>query len=154
MEAGMETRDNRLFMLIALVLTASLFLGLVGIGGLVVYRLISGPTEVAMPPELPVPTKGPAIPATSTPLPLPSATPIPAPTATLVIAPTSIGDATATPESGDTTAHDTPGLNSPNPDSSEMPQTGLGLMETIGLGLALVSLLGGTRIARHLRAER
>jgi hypothetical protein len=31
METGMETRDNKLFMIIALVLTGSLFLGMVGI---------------------------------------------------------------------------------------------------------------------------
>jgi hypothetical protein len=151
MEAGMETRDNRLFMVIALVLTGSLFLGLVGIGGLVVYRLFAAPTEVAMPPEVPVatPTKAPVVPAPPMPSPLPSATPTPAPTATLVVPP-SEGQPTA---SGTNSAggQDSPGLSSPGADTSQMPQTGLGLAETIGLGLALVSILGGTRIARHLR---
>jgi hypothetical protein len=152
METGTETRDNKLFMIIALVLTGSLFLGLVGIGGLVLYRLVAPPTEVAMPPQVATPTVKPSAPATLTPSSLPSATPTAAPTATLVVPP---GDGEP-PDSGSNGAEgqDAPGLSSPSSDSSGMPQTGLGLMETIGLGLALVSLLGGTRAVRHLRAKR
>jgi hypothetical protein len=152
MEAGTETRDNRLFMIIALVLTGSLFLGLVGIGGLVLYRLVAPPTEVAMPPQVATPTAKALVPATHTPAPLPSATPMPAPTATLVVPPGA--DEPSDTGSNGADGQDAPGLNSPSPDSEEMPETGFGFVGTVGLGLALVSLLGGTRVVRHLRTER
>ena len=150
METGIEPRNSKLFLVIALLLTATLFMGLVGIGGLVIFRLASSPTEVAMPPEATAPSEVPPARATFTSSPLPSATPTAAPTPTLVVAPGSAGP--AEPDSSNSEGHDTPGLNSPNPEQSEMPQTGLGLMETIGLGLALATLLGGTRVARRLRA--
>jgi nitrate reductase NapE component len=154
MEDGMETRSNKLFMLIAIVLTGSLFLGLVGIGGLVVFRLVSGPPEVAMPPEdIIPPTQVPIAPATPTPSPLASATPTtPAPTATLVVPAESAGAPAEEPANSD--GHDGAGLNSPGPDSSEMPQTGFGLLETAALGFILMCLLGGARVSRHLRAQR
>jgi hypothetical protein len=155
MDDGTQTKGNKLFMIIALVLTGSLFLGLVGIGGLVVFRLVAGgPTDVAMPLETPLPTKEPVMPATATPSPLPSATAMaaPQPTPTLVVAPSTVG--TPAEESSNTTGHDGAGLSSPGPESSEMPQTGLGLAETVGVGLMLVSLLGGTRVARHWRARQ
>lgn len=140
-------------MVIAIVLTGSLFLGLLGIGGLVVYRLVlGGPTEVAMPPDVPTPTKEPVVPATPTPSPLPTATPMPAPTATLVLAP--VTAETPAEGSNNNTGGDGVGLSSPGPDESEMPETGFGILETVALGLMLVCLLGGTRAARHLRAQR
>jgi hypothetical protein len=150
METGMETRNSKLFLVIAVMLTGTLFMGLVGIGGLVIFRLASSPTEVAMPPEATQPSEVPPTRATFTPSPLPSATPTAAPTPTLVVAQGSAGP--AEPDPSNSEGHDSPGLNSPNPEQSEMPQTGLGLMETIGLGLALATLLGGTRVARRLRA--
>jgi len=150
METGTETRNSKLFLVIAVVLTGTLFMGLVGIGGLVVFRLASSPTEVAMPPEATQPAEVPPTGATFTPAPLPSATPTAAPTPTLVV--TSGSSEPAEPDSSNSEGHDSPGLNSPNPEESEMPQTGLGLVETIGLGLALATLLGGTRVARRLRA--
>ena len=152
MEDATGTRDNRLFMIIALVLTGSLFLGLVGIGGLVLYRLVAPPTEVAMPPQVATPTVKVLVPATPTPPPLPSSTPAPAPTATLVVPP-GAEDASDAGSNGPE-GQDSPGLSSPSPDSPEMPETGFGFVGTVGLGLALVSLLGGTRVVRHLRAER
>jgi hypothetical protein len=153
METGIEMRNSKLFMVIALVLTGTLLLGLVGIGGLVAYRLLLAPTEVAMPPQGAVPTVAPPAPATATPSPLPTATlMMTVPTPTLVISPGAEG--TSVPASDSADGHDSPGLNSPGPDSSEMPQTGLGLVETVGLGLALASLLGGTRMARRLGARR
>jgi hypothetical protein len=152
METGIETRNSKLFMIIALVLTGTLLLGLVGIGGLVASRLLLAPTEVAMPPQGAVPTEKPAATATPTPSPLPTATPLIVSTPTLVISPDAEGTSVPASESAD--GHDSPGLNSPGPESSEMPQTGLGLVETIGLGLALASLLGGTRMARRLGARK
>jgi hypothetical protein len=106
-----------------------------------------------MPLETPLPTKEPVTPATATPSPLPSATATaaPEPTATLVVAPSTAGSPAE--GSNNTTGHDGAGLSSPGPDSSEMPQTGLGLAETVGIGLMLVCLLGGTRVARHWRAQ-
>jgi hypothetical protein len=155
MEGGTETTGNRLFMVIAIVLTGSLFLGLLGIGGLVVYRLVlGGPTQVAMPPEVPTATKEPVVAATLTPSPLPTATPMPAPvpTATLVVAPMTAENPAE--GSNNDTGHDGVGLSSPGPDESEMPETGFGLLETVTVGLMLACLLGGTRAARHLRAQR
>ncbi len=146
----MEKKDNRLFVVITLVLTGTLLVGLVAIGGLVAYRLLLGPTEVAMPPEAATPTQRPPEATTPTPSPLPSATPVAAATATLVVAPGS--SATETPGSGPAVGNATPGVTSPDSDSSGMPQTGLGLMESVGLGLALATLLGGARIARQWRS--
>lgn len=150
METGIEAKNSKLFLVIAVVLTGTLFMGLVGIGGLVIFRLASSPTDVAMPPEATPPSEVPPALATFTPSPLPSATPTTGPTPTLVVAQGSAGPAEPDPSTDE--GHDTPGLNSPNPEQSEMPRTGLGLMETIGLGLALVTLLGGTRVARRFRA--
>jgi len=126
-------------------------LGLVGIGGLVAYRLFFTPTKVAMPPQGMVPTEEPVVPATRTPVPLPTATPTAAPTPTLVIAPGTGGSATPTPGNGN--GQGSPGMSSPSSDSSEMPETGFGLVETLGIGVALASLAGGARLARRLRAR-
>jgi hypothetical protein len=151
METGTETRDNKLFMVIALVLTGSLLLGLVGIGGLVAYRLFFTPTEVAMPPQGATPTVGTVATATATRVVVPTATPTTAPTPTLVIAPGMSISATSTPPSGD--GQGSPGMSTPNSESSEMPETGFGLAETLGMGAALASLAGGARAARRLRAR-
>jgi hypothetical protein len=151
METGTETRDNRLFMVIALVLTASLLLGLVSIGGLVAYRLFFTPTKVAMPSETAVPTEVSVAPATPTLVVLPTATPTTAPTPTLVIAPGTAGSATPTLASGD--GQGSPGMSTPNSESSEMPETGFGLAETLGIGVVLASMAGGARVARRLRAR-
>jgi hypothetical protein len=150
METGTETRDNRLFMVIALVLTASLLLGLVSIGGLVAYRLFFTPTKVAMPTEAVVPTQEPVVATTPTLVVLPTATPTTAPTPTLVIAPGVGGSASPTATSSD--GQGSPGMSTPNSESSEMPETGFGLVETLGIGAALASLAGGARVARRLRA--
>jgi len=151
METGTETRDNKLFMVIALVLTGSLLLGLVGIGGLVGYRLFFTPTQVAMPPQGATPTVSPVVTATPTRVVLPTATPTTAPTPTLVIAPGTGVSATPSPASGD--GQGSPGMSTPNSESSEMPETGFGLAETLGIGVALASLAGGARVARRLRVR-
>lgn len=151
METGTETRDNRLFMVIALVLTASLLLGLVGIGGLVAYRLFFTPTEVAMPPQGATPTVGLVVTATPTRVVLPTAMPTAAPTPTLVVAAGTGVSAAPTPASGG--GQGSPGMNTPNSESTEMPDTGFGLVETLGIGVALASLAAGARAARRLRAR-
>ncbi len=151
MEKGTDTRSSRLFMVIALVLTASLFLGLLGVGGLILLRLVSAPTDVAMPPpEATTPTTPTEVPTVPAPSPLPSATPTLAPTATLVV----VAQTTPSPtvegaERGN--GQDGPGMSSPSPESPEMPQTGLGLLDTLGIGLALVVILAATRLGRHMK---
>jgi hypothetical protein len=142
----MEKRDSRLFIVITLALIGTLLVGLVAIGGLVAYRLLLAPTEVALPPEVATPTQRPLAPATPTPSPATSPTAMPLATATLVMPASS--SATQTPRSGAAGGNGTPGA-----DNSEMPETGLGLMESVGLGLALVSILGGTRMARRWRSD-
>ncbi len=151
MEKGTDTRSSRLFMVIALVLTASLFLGLLGVGGLVLLRLVSGPTDVAMPPSeptaLPTVTEAPTV---APPSPVPTATLTAAPTATLVVAAQTTPSPTVeTPEGGN--GQDGPGMSSPSPESPEMPQTGLGLLDTLGIGLALIVILAATRLGRHMK---
>ncbi|NIN68192.1 MAG: hypothetical protein GTO63_26480 [Anaerolineae bacterium] len=153
MQKGTDTGSSRLFMVVALVLTASLVLGLLGIGGLVMFRLISGPTEVAMPPlEAASPTPVLEEPDVPTPSPLPSATPTRAPTPTLVMASTTPSPTVEGPENGG--GQNGPGMSSPSPDSPGMPQTGLGLLETVGLGLALIVVVVATRAARHTGVQK
>ncbi len=152
MEDGTGTRSSKLFMVVALVLSGSLLLGLLGIGGLVLYRLVLQPTEVATAPEqVATPTRQPVASSTPTNSPLPSATPspptVPAPTATLVVAAAS----TETPAEP---SNDGPGLSSPSPEPSEMPETGFGALGTASLGLMLACLFGGARAVRHLRAQQ
>jgi hypothetical protein len=151
MEKGTDTRSSRLFMVIALVLTASLFLGLLGVGGLVLLRLVSGPTDVAMPPPepsaLPTVTEAPTV---APPSPVPTATLTPAPTATLVVAAQTTASPTVETAQGGN-GQDGPGMSSPSPESPEMPQTGLGLLDTLGIGLALVVILAATRLGRHMK---
>jgi hypothetical protein len=142
-----------LFMVVALVLSGSLLLGLLGIGGLVVYRLVLQPTEVATVPEevnSPTPTRQLVASSTPTSSPLPSATAttLAAPTATLVVAAVSTG----TP--AEASSNDGTGLSSPSPDTSEMPETGFGALGTASVGLMLVCLFGGARAARHIRAQQ
>lgn len=153
MEEGTQTGTNRLFVVIALVLTGSLLLGLLGIGGLVVMRYIRGPVEVAMPVPEEAPTNVPVGAATPTATALPSATPTPvqtpapAPTATLVVAQ---GTGTVPVEgTAGGTGQDGPGMSSPSPESSEMPETGLGPSETLVAAFALVAFLAGARLIRH-----
>jgi len=152
MESGKQTRSSKLFMVIALVLTASLFLGLLGIGGIVLFRFLVGPVEVAMPPGTDVPSQVPEGPMTPTPSPLPSATPTtggPGPTATLVVPGVTETLSVDGQENG--SGQNGPGMSSPGSGSSEMPQTGFGPLETLGIGAVLVFLLGASHIARRPR---
>ncbi len=151
MEGGTGTRSSKLFMAVALVLSGSLLLGLLGIGGLVIYRLVLQPTQVATAPEeVATPTRQLVASSTPTSSPLPSATPgtptIAVPTATLVVA--AAGTATPSEPSNDGT-----GLSSPSPEPSEMPETGFGALGTASIGLVLACLFGGARAVRHLRAQ-
>jgi hypothetical protein len=151
MEDGTGTRSSKLFMAVALVLSGSLLLGLLGIGGLVIYRLVLQPTEVATAPEqVATPTRQLVASSTPTSSPLPTATPvtptIAAPTATLVVAATGTETPTEPPNDGT-------GLSSPSPESSEMPETGFGVLGTASLGLILAGLFGGARAVRHRRAQ-
>lgn len=151
MESARQVGSSRLFMLIALVLTVSLFLGLLGIGGIILFRFVVGPVEVAMPSPTEVPVVAPEAPTTPTPAPLPTAiptTPSTAPTATLVVPEVTATPAAGGQENGD--GQNGPGMSSPGPDSTGMPQTGLGPLETLGIAIVLVSLLGASRIARRI----
>ena len=150
MESGTQTGSSKLFMVIALVLTASLFLGLLGIGGIVLFRFLVGPVEVAMPAPTGVPTEVPQGLMTPTLTPLPSATPttgVLEPTATLVVPAVTGTPSVDGQENGD--GQNGPGMSSPGSDSSEMPETGFGLLGTLGMGMVLVFLLGASRIARR-----
>lgn len=151
MERGTQIGTNRLFMLIAVALTATLFLGLVGIGGLVVFRYLGGPPEAAIPLPAEVPTETPLSLETATPTPVPSATPAAAPTATRVI----VEGSTTAPAgtAGSDPGQDGPGMSSPNMEEPAMPETGLGPLEALGAGLVLLMLLGVIRLARHTRAD-
>jgi hypothetical protein len=140
-------------MAVALLLTGTLLLGLLGIGGLVFYRFFAGPVEVAMPLPLDTPTSVPMELATPTPAALPMATPPSfVPTATLVIPLVTVTQSVEGSESA--SGQDGPGMSSPVSESSEMPQSGLGPLETLGIGFALVGLLGGARMARRMWMDR
>jgi hypothetical protein len=135
----------------ALLLTGTLLLGLLGIGGLVLVRFLAGPVEVAMPLPIDTPTSAPITLATPTSTALPTAPPASMPTATLVVAPATGTPLVAGPESGP--PQDGPGMSSPVSESSEMPQSGLGPLETLGIGLVLISCLGGARMVRRMRTD-
>ncbi len=138
-------------MAIALLLTVTLFLGLVGIGALVFYRFFAGPVEVAMPTPVGIPTDVPVDLATSTPVLVPSATPTPLATATLVV---SSATETAIAEVVESDSEqDGSGTASTDQESAEMPETGLGSLEIVGAGLVLACLLGGAGVARRMRAD-
>jgi hypothetical protein len=138
-------------MVAALLLTGTLLLGLLGIGGLVLVRFLAGPMEVAMPPPIDTPTSVPGMLATPTSAALPTSTPVAMPTATLVVSPTTATPVVGGLESGP--AEDGPGMSSPVSESSEMPESGLGPLETVGIGLVLISCLGGARMVRRMRTD-
>ncbi len=141
---------SRLFMGVGLLLTGTLFLGLLGIGGLVLYRFIASPPGEAVPLPVEVPSGAPLRLATPTTVPLPTSRPTSVPTATLVVphatSTASIEEMGSGPQEGG------PGVSSPNPESADMPETGLGMPGTLGVGLVLACFLGGARIARRMRA--
>lgn len=151
MEHGTQTGTSRLFVAIALLLSMTLVLGVLGIAGLVFVRFFAGPSEVAMPPPVVEPTGVPIRPDTPTPAPLHSATPTPVVTATLVIPAATAAPLVEGPESGPD--QDGPGMASPSLESSDMPETGLGPLGIVGTALALTCLLGGARIARRMWAH-
>jgi hypothetical protein len=155
MEYDTQTRMNRVFIAVALVLSVTLVSGLLGIAGLVLYKFLAVPVEVAMPPEVGTPTSVPVTPATFTPITLPGATATAVsvlPTPTLVIAaasPTPAGEG-----AGSAPAQGGPGMTSPGPESSAMPESGLGPLQTLAAGLTLICLLGGARMIRRIRGDK
>lgn len=151
MEHQTSTGASKLFMVAALLLTGTLLLGLLGIGGLVLVRFLTGPVEVAMPPPIDTPTSVPMTVATPTYAALPTATPVIMPTATLVVSPAAATPPVAGPESGP--AQDGPGMSSPVSESSEMPQSGLRPLEILSIGLVLIGCLGGARMVRRMRTD-
>lgn len=135
----------------ALLLTGTLLLGLLGVGGLVLVRFFAGPMDVAMPSPIDTPTSVPVTLATPTSAALPTSTPMAMPTTTLVVPPTTATPVVGGPEGGP--VQDGPGMSSPVSESSEMPQSGLGPLETVGIGLVLISCLGGARMVRRMRTD-
>jgi hypothetical protein len=90
-------------------------------------------------------------PATPTSTVLPAAEPASEPTATLVIPPGTVTPPVEGPDTGP--GQDGPGMSSPVSEPSEMPQSGLGPLETLWMGLALIGFLGGARLARRTRTD-
>ncbi len=143
---------------VGLLLTATLVLGLLGIGGLMLHRLVAGPPTEAIPLPVEVPTGVPLRLATPTTVPSPTTRPTSAPTATLVVpqatSTASVAGVGSSPQEG------SPGVSSPNPQSYDMPETGFGTLGTLAVGLVLACFLSGARIARrrgtsgHARSAR
>lgn len=142
---------DRLFPLIALALVVVLIAGLMGVGG---YLLLGRGGRGA--PE--VQAKGLAertAPTVWAPLPtvVPSPTPSPRPTHTPVV------QATATPEvtsgASEGTPLPTPTESASTPEAApaaqggQVPQTGLGVLESAGMAGVLLALLAGARAIRR-----
>lgn len=131
--------QNRIFTMIALGLVGLLILGLLGIGGLIVFTRLRGPATPTMVAELT---------PTATPAKAPTATPTKAPTATPTRTPTSIPTPTPTKA---ITPSPTP-VVTPTPTPVEgVPVTGWGPLEgaLVGSFLAILILL-----SRRLRFAR
>ena len=131
--------QNRIFTMIALGLVGLLILGLLGIGGLIVFTRLRGPATPTVVAELT---------PTATPAKTPTATPTKAPTATPTRTPTSIPTPTPTKA---ITPSPTP-VVTPTPTPVEgVPETGWGTLEgaLVGSFLAILILL-----SRRLRFAR
>lgn len=131
--------QNRIFTMIALGLVGLLILGLLGIGGLIVFTRLRGPATPTVVAELT---------PTATPAKAPTATPTKAPTATPTRTPTSIPTPTPTKA---ITPSPTP-VVTPTPTPVEgVPETGWGPLEgaLVGSFLAILILL-----SRRLRFAR
>ncbi len=131
--------QNRIFTMIALGLVGLLILGLLGIGGLIVFTRLRAPATPTVVAELT---------PTATPAKAPTATPTKAPTATPTRTPTSIPTPTPTKA---VTPSPTP-VVTPTPTPKEgVPVTGWGPLEgaLVGSFLAILILL-----SRRLRFAR
>ncbi len=122
-------RENRVFAISTMVLAGLLVLGLVGLGGFFGLRWLRG----GEPAPLPAPTK--TLPVLSTPTPtkalIPTATPSLVVAATTPTPTTSQATPTAVPSGG-----------------GELPASGWGGLDSLLLGVGLVSLMIAARLAR------
>ncbi len=136
---------NRLFIIIAIGLVGMLVLGLLGIGGYVVFSrarqaMVPTPTVMVKPPETPTRTSTPTYTLTFT----PTKTPTRAPSYTPVVLPP-----TSTPVEGAVTPSAIEVAVTPTPTSGvgPPPDTGFGI-GALGVGMVLAALL---ILARRVR---
>jgi cell division septation protein DedD len=125
--------QNRIFTIIALGLVGLLILGLVGIGGLILFTRLRGPATPTVVAEL-TPTATPTRAPTATPTKAPTATPTKAPTAT----PTPVVTPSPTPVVTPT----------PTPTEEGVPETGWSPLEGALAGSLLAILI---LVSRRLR---
>lgn len=137
---------NRLFIIIAIGLVGMLVLGLLGIGGYVVFSrarqaMVPTPTVMVKPPETPTRTSTPTYTLTFT----PTKTPTRAPSYTpVVLPPTSTPvEGAVTPTAIEVAVTPTPTL----PGGVTAPNTGFGI-GALGVGMVLAALL---ILARRVR---
>jgi len=131
--------ENRIFTVIALGLVGLLILGLLGIGGLILFTRLRGPATPTVVAEL-TPTAAPTKVPTATPTKAPAATPTKAPTATPTKAPTATPTRAATPSP-------TP-IVTPTPTEEGVPDTGGAPLEGALVGSFLAILI---LVSRRLR---
>ena len=123
--------ENRIFTMIALGLVGLLILGLLGIGGLIIFTRLRGPATPTVVAEL-TPTATPTKAPTATPTKAPTATPTKPPTAT----PTRVATPSPTP------------VVTPTPTEEGVPETGWGPLEGVLAGSFLAILI---LVSRRLR---
>jgi len=153
--------NNKIFVMIAILLVGMLVLGLLAIGGVVAFGTFNRGMQAARPTatstlpaiaQAPTPTWTP----TATPTPIPSNTPLPTETATPVVmeTPGSGGEVAAQGgEGGTATPTYTPtGVPGATPAAQgSTPDTGIGGLEAVLIGAGLIAVLF---ITRRLRAGR
>lgn len=122
-------RENRVFAISTMVLAGLLVLGLVGLGGFFGLRWLRG----SKPAPLPAPTQTPLVLST----PIPTKTLIPTTTPTLVAAAT-----TPTPTTSQATSTATAS------GGGGLPASGWGGLDSLLLGVGLVTLMTAARLAR------
>jgi hypothetical protein len=157
----MMARNSKLFMMVAIFLVGMLVLGLLAIGGVVIFGSINRAQQAARPtptPTLPAVVRAPTATQTSTPTvtPLPTNTPLPTLTYTPVVLPT------PTPTSGGKVGGEVAGQSeaaatrTPVPAATPVeeettPDTGIGGLEAVLIAAGLVGVLF---ITRRLRTSR
>jgi hypothetical protein len=155
----MMARNSKMFTMVAIFLVGMLVLGLLAIGGVVIFGSINRAQQAARPtatPTLPAVVRAPTVTQTSTPTvtPMPSNTPLPTLTYTPVVLPT------PTPTSGakiggevagqsDVAATHTPVPEATSDEEETTPDTGIGGLEAVLIAAGLVGVLF---ITRRLRA--
>lgn len=123
-------RENRVFAISTMVLAGLLVLGLVGLGGFFGLRWLRG----SKPAPLPAPTQTPLVLST----PIPTKTLIPTATPTLVV----VAATTPTPA----TSQATPTATASG--GGGLPASGWGGLDSLLLGVGLVTLMTAARLAR------